>query len=61
MGTMQTFLYDVAANDTGATRVGTITFTTETGLTAILTVTQRANLSLDPTELFTDYNEPSPT
>ena len=61
IGDNAAFLYDVAANETGATRVGTITFTTETGLTAILTVTQRANLSLDPTELFTDYNEPSPT
>ena len=54
----QTFSYDVSANDTGVERVGTITFTTETGrLVETLTIVQQARLSLSESELVTDFNE----
>ena len=55
------FGYAVTANDTGAERTGTLTFTSTTGgLTATLQITQfvdpSSSLSLSSTELFTDFS-----
>ena len=56
-----TFGYEVSANDTGAQRSGTLTFTSATGgLIATLDVTQLSvpgsSLSLSETALVTDFN-----
>ena len=60
-GDVAPFTYAVSANDTGAQRSGTLTFTSATGgLIATLDVTQLSvpgsSLSLSETALVTDFN-----